>query len=90
VRRDFKFSNVQLFMQEKEKKEEAKKEVNAYAKYSGIAIQMGVIIGAGAWGGVKLDEYFQIKSQVFTIILTLSSVIIAMYVLLKDFIRKSD
>ena len=30
--------------------------LNQYARFSGVAIQMGVIIGLSAWGGKKLDE----------------------------------
>jgi len=60
---------------------------NAYAKYSGLAIQMGVIIGGGCYGGYKLDEHYQNKTPVWTIVLSLVSIGISMYLVLKDFIK---
>lgn len=51
-----------------------------YARYSGIAIQMVVIIALGSYGGVKLDEAHPNDNRLFTIICSLVSVAIAMYV----------
>ncbi len=67
---------------------EPQKPLNDYAKYSGLALQMALIIGGGCYGGYKLDEYFKnIKTPIFTISLSLLSIAIAMYVVLKDFIK---
>lgn len=63
------------------------KPLNAYAKYSALGIQMAVIIGGGCYGGYKLDEYYKNTTPVFTIILSLVSIAIAMYIVLKDFIK---
>lgn len=63
------------------------KPLNAYAKYSALGIQMAVIIGGGCYGGFKLDEYYHNTTPVFTIILSLISIGLAMYVVLKDFIK---
>lgn len=63
------------------------KPLNAYAKYSALGIQMAVIIGGGCYGGYKLDEYYKNATPVFTIILSLVSIAIAMYIVLKDFIK---
>lgn len=64
------------------------KPLNDYAKYSGLAVQMAVIIGGGCYGGVKLDEHFGNKeTPVYTIILSLVSIVLAMYIVLKDFIK---
>jgi F0F1-type ATP synthase assembly protein I len=49
---------------------------------------MGAIIGVAAWGGIKLDELVGTDSPVFTIILSLLGVFTALYVILKDFIRR--
>ncbi len=65
-----------------------KKPLNDYARYSGMAVQMGVIIALGAWGGTKLDAYFGFKTPVITLVLTLLSVFIAIYLSIKDFIKK--
>jgi F0F1-type ATP synthase assembly protein I len=48
---------------------------------------MAVIIGGGSYGGYKLDAYYKNATPVFTIILSLVSIAIAMYVVLKDLIK---
>lgn len=72
------------------KDKQPQKPLNDYAKYSTMAIQMGVIIGGGSYGGYKLDEYFKNETPVFTIILSLVSIGIAMYLILKDLIKPKD
>lgn len=69
---------------------EQPKQPNLLFKYSNLAIQMGVIIGLSAWGGQKLDTHYLNKQPVFTIILSLLGIAIAMYLVLKDFIRPKD
>ncbi len=64
-----------------------KKPLNAYARYSGMGIQMAVIIGLGTYGGIKLDALISIKFPVFTILFSLLSVALAIYVSIKDFIK---
>jgi len=73
----------------KEKKENDKEEnpLKAYSRYSGIAVQMGVIIFISVWGGMKLDELSGNETPVFTIVLSLLGVITAIYTSIKDFIR---
>lgn len=61
--------------------------LNSYAKYSALGIQMALIIGGGCYGGYKLDSYYNNTTPVFTIILSLVSIGLAMYVVLKDFIK---
>ncbi len=70
-----------------EQKPQKPNKLNAYAKYSAIAIQMAVIITAFTIGGVKLDEYFEFEFPLMTLILSLSSVIVSMYLAIKDIIR---
>lgn len=69
---------------------EQPKQPNLFFKYSNLAIQMGLIIGLSAWGGQKLDTYYQNKQPVLTIILSLLGIAIAMYLVLKDFIRPKN
>jgi F0F1-type ATP synthase assembly protein I len=45
---------------------------------------MAVIIGAGCFGGYKLDARYNNTTPVFTIILSLLSIAIAIYIVLKD------
>jgi F0F1-type ATP synthase assembly protein I len=65
-----------------------KNSLNNYAKYSGIALQMLVIILLGVFGGYKLDQWMNIRFPVFTILLSLSSVIVAIYSVVKDLMNK--
>ena len=69
-----------------EEKEE-KKKLNNYAKYTGLGLQMLTIIFVGVFGGYKLDEYFEMDFPVFTLILSLVAVILAIYYSIKDFIK---
>jgi F0F1-type ATP synthase assembly protein I len=66
------------------------KPLNAYAKYSSLGFQMAAIIGGGTYGGYKLDEHYQNKTPVFTIVLSLVSIGIAMYLILKDLIKPKN
>jgi F0F1-type ATP synthase assembly protein I len=63
------------------------KNLKDYARYSGLAIQMLVIILAGVWGGLKLDAWLKLK-PLFTIALTIISVVMAIYFAIKDLLRK--
>jgi F0F1-type ATP synthase assembly protein I len=76
--------------QQDQKNQEApeNKNFSAYAKYSGIVIQMGVIIFLTTWGGIKLDKVTGTEKPVFTIILSLLGVFAAIWVAVKDFIVK--
>ena len=65
-----------------------KKDLNAYVKYSSLAFQMGLIIAAGTFGGLKIDEYTGWRFPLFTLILSLGSVTLAIYIAIKDFIKK--
>ena len=71
------------------KEKQPSKPLNAYAKYSSLGIQMAVIIGGGCYGGYKLDEYYKNTNSVFTIIFSLLSIGLAMYVVIKDVIKSS-
>lgn len=45
--------------------EDKKKPVNNFLKYSGLGLQMMVSIGVGAWLGLKLDQYLELKFPAF-------------------------
>ena len=63
-------------------------QLSSYTRYSGMVFQMGVIIFAGVFGGMKLDEKVKWEFPLFTLILSLFSVVAALYVVLKDFLKK--
>ena len=63
---------------------ENKKKPNYWLSLSGIAIQMGVIIFLGARGGQWLDENYADSGTTYTIVLTLLSVAVSMYLVIKQ------
>ncbi|MFV0606759.1 MAG: AtpZ/AtpI family protein [Niabella sp.] len=60
-----------------------KKNYNAWVKYSSFAMQLVIMIGAGVWGGLKLDEKLKL-SPLFTISLPMLVLGITFYKLIKD------
>ncbi len=61
----------------KDKKKDKKNSLRFYAIYSALAFQMGLIIFAGAFGGRELDKWVKWKFPVFTLVLTILAVVIA-------------
>jgi phage shock protein PspC (stress-responsive transcriptional regulator) len=49
---------------------------------------MIAIVVAGVFGGLKLDEYLQWGFPLFTILLSLLGVFVAIYFAIKDFLKK--
>ncbi len=66
-----------------------KDKLNSYAKFSGIAIQMFAIIGIGTFVGVKLDEKYPNKYNLYTLILSLASVIMSIVYVIRRIIASS-
>ncbi|MDB5288106.1 MAG: hypothetical protein JWR05_3055 [Mucilaginibacter sp.] len=62
----------------------AGKEVNAYAKYTGLAFQMIVIIGLFAFAGYKIDEATQHDTKWVTAALSLAGVFISLYIVIRS------
>ena len=67
--------------------EKPKKQLNNFAKYSGIGFQMAAIILVGVFGGVKLDEFLAWGFPVFTVVFSLLAVFLAIYYAVKDFLK---
>ena len=65
-----------------------KKPLNNYVKYSGMAVQMAAIIVGGVLGGIYLDKWLGLTFPLFTLVLTLMGVFLAMYYFIKDVIKK--
>ncbi|MCC6599681.1 MAG: AtpZ/AtpI family protein [Crocinitomicaceae bacterium] len=53
-----------------------------------MAAQMGLTIGLGVWGGIKLDERFPNSFHAWTLSLSLLSVGIAMFMVIRDLMKK--
>ncbi|MDR1156016.1 MAG: AtpZ/AtpI family protein [Bacteroidales bacterium] len=62
--------------------------LNAYAKYSSLAVQMMAIIAAGTYGGFRLDRYLDRKFPLFTVVCSLLSVGVAIWHSVKDLLKK--
>ena len=57
-------------------------------RYTSMATQMGITIFLGVWGGMKLDRYFQFESPIMTLALSLLGVVLAVYIVIRDVLRK--
>jgi hypothetical protein len=75
-------------MEQEQEKEKRKKQLNTYIKYSGVATQMIVTMCLAAWGGMKLDEHFGVKSHLITVFLLLFSVIASIYFVIQSLTRE--
>ena len=70
-------------------KNKEKRALNSYARYSSIAIQMFAIIGIGTFIGVKMDEKYPNEHQGYTITLSLLSVLLALFFVIRKIISNS-
>ena len=52
-----------------------------------MAVQMMVVILAGSFGGLKLDQWLKTK-PVFTVILSVASVFLSIYVVTRELLKK--
>ena len=71
-----------------EDRRQTQKPSNAYVKYSGLAIQMMLIIGGGTYGGFRIDKLLGWRIPVFTLVLSLLSVGLAIWYAVKDLLKK--
>ncbi len=68
-------------------KTDPRKNLNDYARYSGMALQMLAIILLGVFAGYQLDKWLDIK-PVMIVILSLTSVVVSIYSITKDLLHK--
>jgi F0F1-type ATP synthase assembly protein I len=57
-------------------------------RYTSMATQMAITIFLGVWGGIKLDQFFQFETPVMTLICSLLGVVLAVYIVIRDVLRK--
>lgn len=69
---------------DQEDKPQKVKSPNDFLRYSGMATKMAIVILAGVMGGQYLDEKSGNKSPWYTIVFSLLSVAIAIYIVIKD------
>lgn len=67
----------------KEKPEGRNSNMGVYARYSAIALQMGVVIAGSTIGGFKLDQWLNLHFPIFTVVLSLLGVGLAIYLLIR-------
>ncbi len=70
------------------KQPKEKKLLINFVKYSNIPFQMMAVIGLGLWAGISLDKWAELDFPIFTFCFAIFSVVIAVYVAIKDFIKK--
>ena len=58
-----------------------------YAKYSALALQMGIIIVAGAFGGREIDKHTGWSFPVFTLVLAILGVVVAVLYGMRELFR---
>lgn len=68
--------------------EKKKDSLNAYARYSGLILQMAAMVLFGAWGGRALDHFFVNKFPMFTVLLILLMAFAALWLLFRTILRK--
>ncbi|MFO7656201.1 MAG: AtpZ/AtpI family protein [Bacteroidales bacterium] len=74
--------------EKKQKKlQQSQRNLSDYARYSGIAFQMIVVILAGVYFGKKMDGWFETTNSIFTAVFSLLGVILAIYFVIKDLIK---
>ncbi|OQY00289.1 MAG: hypothetical protein B6I20_09030 [Bacteroidetes bacterium 4572_117] len=79
--------NKEFKTSQQKPKQKSKTRVDNWIKYSGLSIQMVVIILLGFFGGLKLDEFLQWKYPVFTVLFALLSIFIALWLVIRDFLK---
>jgi uncharacterized membrane protein len=69
---------------EQNKPTEAGKEMSAYAKYTGLAVQMIAVIGIFTFAGYKIDEAAQHTTKWVTAAMSLAGVFISLYLVFRS------
>lgn len=69
--------------QQKPPKKKYNKAINTAARLSGSAIQMGIVIYLGVWGGKWLDAHYGTE-KIFLPICTLLAVAISIYLVIQQ------
>ena len=69
------------------KPEKTNKYLHDYARYSTLAFRLIAIVLAGFFGGMKIDQWLNLKFPVFTLVLALSGLFISLYLLIKDLLK---
>lgn len=67
-----------------EEKRSKKNLPNTLVKYSGMSVKIAIAILAGVYGGQYLDEYWGLATPIFTLILSMLGLALALYIIIKE------
>lgn len=70
-------------------KNQQKKPLNKFIRFSGVGMQMAVIIALGTLGGDKLDKKFEFETPWLTIVCSLLAIGASLYLVIKE-VTQSD
>jgi hypothetical protein len=74
--------------QEQTPPKKKKQSLTDFGKYSGMGLQMAAIMAAGVLSGHWLDGLTGIKFPIFTLVLAMAGVFLALWYFIKDFLKK--
>ncbi|MBC7387704.1 MAG: AtpZ/AtpI family protein [Opitutaceae bacterium] len=66
------------------------KQSNNYLKYSGIGLQLLVIVVGGTYAGFWIDEHYNNQKPVFSITFGFTSVVIGIFYLVRQLLKKDN
>lgn len=69
-----------------DKYKKPKKHIDDFIKYSSLAFEMIIIMGAGVFLGVKIDQWLDMNFPAFTLGLMILSVVGAIYHAIRKFL----
>ena len=69
--------------------EKPKKQLKSYARFSSLALQMGITIGGFTWLGSFLDGKYNQGGQAWTLCLSLFGVFVALYLIIREVMNMS-
>lgn len=61
-----------------------KNQLNEYARFSAMGLQMGIIIFLFVWGGQNLDQYLKFRFPVFTVMGSFLGIGSALYFVIRN------
>jgi hypothetical protein len=70
--------------------EKKKRQLGEVAKYSGVAFQMIAIMLLVLFAGMQADKYLENEFPGFTVFSAFLGVILSLYIVLKDFLKKDS
>ena len=76
-------------MSNKKKSPKPSSNINTYLKFSGIGLQMAILIVFAAYGGKWLDQKMNLEHPIFTVVLILLAIFASLYQIIREVIKLS-